>query len=483
MIRMIKQATKSAFFLSIILLSLIMLIACTCGGGSSNNNDQGKFSSLPGPLKVHPSNSRYFTDGTGKAIYLTGSHTWANLIDKGKTDPPPVFDYEGYLDFLKKYNHNFIRLWSWELTKHVDRGDGSYRYSSPFPWLRTGPGIALDGKPKFDLNQFDHKYFDRLRQRVIAAGEKGIYVSIMLFEGWGIYFLEPPWCWNGHPFNINNNINEINGDPNGDNRGLESHTLHIPEIIRVQEEYVRKVIDTVNDLDNVLYEISNEDHIDSVKWQYHMIDFIHKYEKSKPKQHPVGMTTHAKVGNLTVYKSNADWISPSVITWGDDNDPYKIDPPKTDGKKVVIVDSDHLWGMGGDRTWVWKSFLRGYHVIYMDNLTASGWGEWDPEDARKAMGQTLSYASRLNLASMTPQNNLSSTNYCLADPGKEYIVYQPESNSAFTLRLLAGTYSYEWFNPESGSIASTGDFVTNRGAKSFTPPFDGDSVLYIYTSP
>src|SRR3972149_2314994 len=70
-----------------------------------------------GPLRVHPSNPRYFTDGTKnadgslKAVYLTGSHTWANLIDRGPSDPPPVFDFDGYLDLLKKHSHNFIRLW------------------------------------------------------------------------------------------------------------------------------------------------------------------------------------------------------------------------------------------------------------------------------------------------------------------------------------------------------------------------------------
>ena len=33
-----------------------------------------------GPLRVNSANRRYFTDGSRKAIYLTGSHTWANLI-------------------------------------------------------------------------------------------------------------------------------------------------------------------------------------------------------------------------------------------------------------------------------------------------------------------------------------------------------------------------------------------------------------------
>jgi hypothetical protein len=35
-----------------------------------------------GPLKIHPDNPRYFTDGSGKAIYLTGSHTWAVLHER-----------------------------------------------------------------------------------------------------------------------------------------------------------------------------------------------------------------------------------------------------------------------------------------------------------------------------------------------------------------------------------------------------------------
>jgi hypothetical protein len=43
-----------------------------------------------------------------------------------------------------------------------------------------GPGIAWDGKPKFDLNKFDEEYFSRMRKRVEVAREKGIYVSIKL---------------------------------------------------------------------------------------------------------------------------------------------------------------------------------------------------------------------------------------------------------------------------------------------------------------
>jgi hypothetical protein len=32
----------------------------------------------------------------GKAVYLTGSHTWANIVDHGETDLPPAFDFGVY---------------------------------------------------------------------------------------------------------------------------------------------------------------------------------------------------------------------------------------------------------------------------------------------------------------------------------------------------------------------------------------------------
>lgn len=279
---------------------------------------------------------------------------------------------------------------------------------------------SLDGKPKFDLARFDESYSERLRSRVIAARDRGIYVSIMLFEGHGIFFSESPWRWDGHPFNIHNNINGIDGDPDKDGMGLESHTLQIPAIVKIQEDYVKKVIDTVNDLDNVLYEISNEDHEGSVEWQYHFINYIKNYEKTKPKQHPVGMTTQVRLKNEIVFNSSADWISPPIESWPGDQDPYRVNPPATDRKKVVILDTDHLWGIGGDRKWVWKAFTRGYNPIYMDPDPFDS-SDYTREGVRRAMGHTLRYANRMNLKDMLPRGDLATTAYCLANPGEEYL--------------------------------------------------------------
>jgi hypothetical protein len=165
---------------------------------------------------VHPANPRYFTDGTKRpdgsltAIYLTGLHTWANLIDRGPGDPPPAFDFDGYLKFLQEHHHNFIRLWGRHVSWYHDYGEGEL-HAAPLAWPRTGPGTALDGKPKFELSRFNAVYFDRLRQRTIAAGDRGIYVSVMLFGGSN----ECRGGWRGKPFNSQNNVNSIDGDPSG----------------------------------------------------------------------------------------------------------------------------------------------------------------------------------------------------------------------------------------------------------------------------
>jgi hypothetical protein len=84
---------------------------------------------------------------------------------------------------MQAQNHNFIRLWAWEQTRWHWATDPII-YFRPNPFLRVaGYGNALDGGIKFDLNQFNQEYFDRLRARVIAAHNKGIYVAIMLFQG------------------------------------------------------------------------------------------------------------------------------------------------------------------------------------------------------------------------------------------------------------------------------------------------------------
>jgi hypothetical protein len=128
-----------------------------------------------GPLTVHPGNPRYFADGRGRPVYLTGSHTHVALTDRGSANPPTPFDYPAYLAFLQAYGHNFIRLWAWESpATTIASGRTDERYYAPMPYERSGPGLAADGLPRFDVTKLNQQYFYRLRDRVAAARDRGI---------------------------------------------------------------------------------------------------------------------------------------------------------------------------------------------------------------------------------------------------------------------------------------------------------------------
>jgi len=433
---------------------------------------------IAGTLRVLPQNPRYFTDDTGGAIYLTGSHTWVNFKDYGVADPPPAFDYTAFLQFLEDHNHNFFRLWSWEMPHSALGALGQMWYRTSFPWLRTGPGTATDGKPKFDLSQFDDSYFARLASCVAEAESRGLYVAVMLWDGYGLQFNRSA-AVDGFPYDSRNNINGISSG------GTESQSLTNNAVTANQEAYLRRVIETVNGFDNVLYEIANEAGLYSTAWQYHMINLTKQIELAMPKQHPVGMTYQYSGGSdQALYNSPADWISTSERF------------PAATGSKVIFNDTDHSYGWttllsegpAAHQTWAWKNFTRGCNTGFMDpylvdwpgrNIPSGGNPDPYWERIRNALGRTRSYATRMNLSAAPPSGNLTSTGYCLANPGVEYLVYQPNSNQSFTVDLAAGSYVREWYNPTTGVVTGTAQITAAGGSLAFTAPFSGDAVLYL----
>jgi hypothetical protein len=450
---------------AVVLTALVALVAY-----ASQAEARSLTAGAPGAmtLSVSPVNPRYFVDETGRLVYLTGSHNWSSLVDRGYWYPPPRFNFTRYLDLLERNGHNFIRMWTWEIPKM--QAFGRIEYSRPQPWLRTGPGRARDGLLKFDLRRYDPEYFRRLRARVAAARARGIYVSVMLFEGWGLQFAERPWNWRSHPLNGANNVNGVNGDVNRDGRGNEIHTLESPRVFRTQRAFVRRVIRTVGAFDNVLYEIANESSSAySTAWQYRMIYEVRSYESYKGWWHPIGMTfQHAPGDNAALLASAAEWISPGGA-W------YLTDPPATDGAKVSLSDTDHHCGVCGDADFAWRSFTRGHNPIFMDYLG----GYPAHVAARRALGDTRRLADRIDLGATQPRPDLTSTGFALAAPGSEYVVYQPGSGP-FDVNLTdaSGSYAVEWVEVSNGTT-SAGPAVVGGGWRTLTPPFSGRAVVHL----
>ena len=331
-----------------------------------------------------------------------------------------------------------------------------------------------------DLDRFDPAFFERLRSRVVAARDRGMYVGIMLFSPDSGAKRED---WNDLLYHPANNVQGINADTNGDGSGAEAYDLSIPRITAYQEAFVRKVVDTVNDLDNVLYEIGNEGDLTSVPWQYHFIRFIKQYEAGKPKQHPVGMTAVFNIlkgswatDNRVLFESPADWISPGIGPLqgqssgrrrheGDhrrrgphlaDRSASRLDlevfpqrnPADPDG--LVFLrrsEMDFARRAGGDAQ---------VHGIRADLCQEDGPGG---DDAPKRVGHYRV------LPGQSGQRSIWSIS--------------PRLARRFSVELKAGTYRYEWFDPAKGAIAETGRLGTRDGGRQFKAPFEGDAVLYL----
>ena len=105
--------------------------------------------------------------------------------------------------------------------------------------------------------------------------------------------------------------------------------------------------------------------------------------------------------------------------------------------------------------------------------------DWTWEPVRKALGYARAYSLRMDLASAMPHNDLASTNYCLANPEREFLVYLPEGDQvSVDLSRVQGKVTAEWMHSVNGAITAGG---TAPGGKreTFAVPFEGPAVLYL----
>lgn len=444
-----------------------------------------------GPLRVSAENGRYLVDHSGRPVFLSGFHTWASVQDGGPTDPPAAFDWDAYLAACVSAGCNFVKLWSCETARSWSDVEDIWFF--PCYYERTGPGNAADGGLKFDLTQVNRTWLQRLYDRAVDCQQRGIYVCVQFFDGWNI----ETKGWAGDPFayhwyNSANNINSIDGDQDNDGEGTETHYNNASNVvIDYQEALIEAVIDKLNDLDNIFWEISNEDtgSAQDNSWHNRLIDHIHTYEASKPKQHPVMFSWQYPSGD----NANLDASNAEIFSYGA-NDAAPITSPQTpNSSQCNMFDTDHNGGLVYSFEWIWRCLCRGNGgAWYMD--------EWDGvsylgvdrrNDAsciliRNNLGYALTLVELLkNMLLMTSQAALCTTGWCLARnhaTQAEYICFQ-DGTGAFDLNLstATGTLNIRWLRCSNGTI-DTGSTVSGGATRTLTPPWAGAVVAYVYHS-
>jgi hypothetical protein len=307
-----------------------------------------------------------------------------------------------------------------------------------------------------------------------------------------------------------------------------------------QDAFVKKTIDTLSDLPNVVWELAEEQPgngsfftnssgyggASSMQfWAPHMVGLIKAYEgggtwegttyPGKPYKHPVGIGSMSSQDpdDQALYSSTVDWIAPTISSNWANQAPGIVST--NNQSKVVINDTDHSFdsatllnpdGTVNDtklRNYLWENFTSGAAgVLFMDpydiylpgtnpvrntcssplNGVCTSGLDTKYEPFRTELGYLQSVASHLALINMTPQGTLSSTGFALASTvptAAEYLVYAPNGGTFdVDASVTTDLLNVVWIDPSTGSSSLAGT-VQGGMVLSFTSPFNGDAVLYL----
>jgi hypothetical protein len=437
------------------------------------------------PIRLHPENPHYFLfRGKPTVLVTSGEHYGAVLnLD---------FDHAPYLNELKSRGFNLTRAFSGvyaEVPGNFNIRENTLapkpdRYIAP--WPRTGA--------QFDLDRWNDAYFERLKSFLSEAGKRGIVVEYVLF----CPFYEDG-MWNISPLNARNNVQGVGNCPR-----TEAYTLKHPELVRRQQDLVRKAAEELKGFDNLYYEICNEPYFGSVtlEWQHQIADTIVDAEKDLPSKHLIAQ-------NIANAKAKVENPHPAVSIF---NFHYAT-PPDTVGmnfglNKVIADDETGFRGTGdlAYRSEAWEFLLAGGGAF--DNLDYSFTTEHEDGSApvadptpggggpsfRSQLAVLKDFLARFDFIRMAPDTkslkrvepaNLLPNVRVLSEPGKSYAVYvRGGEHAVLTFELPAASYVAEWIDTRSCMVIATKQFDHAGGTTTLdSPAYREDIALRIVTKP
>lgn len=446
------------------------------------------------PISLHPDNGHYFLFRDKPTVLITSTEHYGAVLNAD-------FDYERYLDTLKRDGLNLTRTFS-GVYREVP---GSFnikgntlaprddQYVSP--WAGVGD--------KYDLTKWNDAYWKRLKSFVAAAGERGVVVELVLF----CTFYEDK-LWDICPLNIKNNVNRV-----GNVKREEAHTLLEEELNDAQLDFVRKVVAELKDFDNLYYEVCNEPYFAGVAdaWQRLVAQAVADAERDFPHKHLIAR-------NIANGSTKIDKPDPNVSIFNF----HYCNPPDAVGQnddlnKVISYDETGFRGSGDTvyRVHAWEFVMAGGAVY--DNLDYSFTAETEDGSAKvtpptpggggPAMRGQLrvlaDFVRGLDLVRTKPDRSVLQSKrqglnaYALTGPNHQYAIYlsrvieekgpdgkgtgnfsdpQPDRATSIPLNVPLGTYSAEWLDPKTGKrvtqrVRLSGDVPLS------TPPFTEDVAL------
>lgn len=244
-------------FVSAILHLTLLLGMAGCG----NPETQSAFNKPEVPegiVALYTENPRYIEYKGKPTILITSAEHYGAVVNLD-------FDYSSYLQTLSEEGFNYTRIFTGTYIESEDNIFGIQKNTlGPQTDRYIAPWLKVDGK--YDLEQFNPAFFDRLKDFLSQAEQLEIVVEITLFSS--IYANN---SWELMPFHPENNINQT---------GVQDYhrvnTLFNGNLKKYQERLIRKVVGELNGFENIFYEIQNEPWADNGN----LADFVNEEDDS-----------------------------------------------------------------------------------------------------------------------------------------------------------------------------------------------------------
>ncbi|MEO6285335.1 MAG: DUF6298 domain-containing protein [Dyadobacter sp.] len=359
-----------------------------------------------------------------------------------------------------------------ERTRRMDGEVWPPFYEQPF--ARSGKDAAWDNLSKYDLTKYNAWYWERLRQFVVLADQKGLilyhqnYFQHNILEA-GAHYADFPW-------RTANNINQT-GFPEpppyaGDKRIFMAEQFYdIQDPVRkaLHKAYIRKCLDNFRDQNSVIQFVSAE-YTGPLHFVKFWLDVIAEWEKENGKNALAALSTTKDVQDAILndpdYSKIVDIID--IRYWHSRLDGTTYEPQG--GKNLAPRQHARIQKTGKvSFDAIYKSVLeyrRKYPekaVLYSsDGYDSHGWavlmagGSISAVPAVKVKG-FLSAASSMKPVTI-------SEHYALADSSKGLIIYQ-DSSQALNLDLTKWKGIFQLHRIDSKTGAEIGKIETIKAGK------------------
>lgn len=280
------------------------------------------------PIAVDPTNPQYFRFNN-QTIPLVGySGEYICHLNNGDSTICNIGNYPSFIDELHNRNLNKFRLWV-----GLNHSPGTMRPAPndhPFD-IAEQPFKCVSGcttsAPKWDLDQWEPQYFNRLRSVISYAASKtpAIVVEVTLFDAWQGDFATSPW----------NSAHALQTAYSGgigftQEKYFTTYDNGTSDLVAANQNarsrqlaLVDKIAQELSTFNNVYYEIENEPDIsagngvagtDVAPWHAAMIQHLTGYESSHGiSPHLVAVNYHTPGALATVLSTtNANRLAKIV---------------------------------------------------------------------------------------------------------------------------------------------------------------------------